>query len=378
MAQRQRRRKYLDVYPPAPPWTVWLIRLLLFASLSFVAVVVYLQYPKPPTLSVYWAHLGFLVALLAIFWDLCLTHEARVHRARLRDYSEVRASIGEARSVVPRLTEPEERPEDFRVSKLYLLREVRRLQRLRHRGWTEYQVLTLHQMLVDYLNIDELQATARSTLADLEEYAKDTRYPYDRDQFSIWEGQINDAIKRLDGEQFDDPIKRDMAAEPLRARLRLLLHHVADYQANWAWGGGFLRSLIPFCAVAVLILLAMALLPVLFGLADGRIVLWGLLGIAGALTAVLLELHKTETIEVGDTEGRQVMVRTMIGAVLGLVAGILSYAIIGGGLLEGAVVPRLDSSSLRDICLMIVWAMAAGFGFERIFDRMRSATGGAG
>ena len=61
---------------------------------------------------------------------------------------------------------------------------------------------------------------------------------------------------------------------------------------------------------------------------------------------------------------------------LGLVAGILSYGIISGQLLEGSAVPTIGSDSLADVGLSIVWGMASGFSFERIFERMRSATEG--
>ena len=124
------------------------------------------------------------------------------------------------------------------------------------------------------------------------------------------------------------------------------------------------------------------LLPILHPWDDDQplIVLnWGLLGISGSLTAVLLDLRQSDLVEVGNTEGKKEVRRAILGATLGFVAAVLAYSMIRGGLLTGTIVPDLKSGDGRSwevIGLSVVWAIASGFSFERIFDRVRSATTG--
>jgi len=123
----------------------------------------------------------------------------------------------------------------------------------------------------------------------------------------------------------------------------------------------------------------MGLLPVLHSAGDGflRIHNWGLLGITGAITAMLLSLRKSDFVEVGSTEGKKELWRAVIGVALGLVAGILVYSMIGGGLLSGAFFPTISSfegKESKELGLSIFWAIAAGYSFEWVFDHLRSAT----
>ncbi|GAG03236.1 unnamed protein product, partial [marine sediment metagenome] len=48
-----------------------------------------------------------------------------------------------------------------------------------------------------------------------------------------------------------------------------------------------------------------------------------------------------------------------------------------GGLLQsGTIVPDLKNPEMPDVFLSIIWGIASGFSFEKIFDRMRSSTVG--
>ena len=96
---------------------------------------------------------------------------------------------------------------------------------------------------------------------------------------------------------------------------------------------------------------------------------------AGAIASALIGLRNAKEVEVGDTSGRQELWRAVLGAPLGLLAGILVFSAIAGGLIEnGAAVPNLADPKLPDLYLSIVWAVFSGMGFERVFQRMRSAT----
>lgn len=140
------------------------------------------------------------------------------------------------------------------------------------------------------------------------------------------------------------------------------------------------RSLIWSCVFAIPVLIAMGLLPVLVGENPNSSYTlafynWGFLGASGSMTAVLLSLRNSDVAEVGSTEGRRELWRTVIGCVLGLVAGILVYAVFAGKLIsDGRLVPQIEAATLEDVGLTIFVAVAAGFGFERVFDQLRSAT----
>ena len=227
-------------------------------------------------------------------------------------------------------------------------------------------------MLVDFRKVNDLIANAESGLAELEEYAEDSTLRYDISLFNKWEGRIRTAIDKIDKE--DELSQQDIAAESLRAELRSLLEHVADYQASWAEGSAVVRNLMIAGVAAVPILLLMGILPNFYPGGDKylNILNWGFLGISGSVTSVLLFLYRTNRVEVGNTEGRSAARRAILGATLGFVAGVLIYSAITGGIVsEGNLIPEPKSSDMKDISLTILVAFASGFSFERIFDRMR-------
>ncbi len=144
-------------------------------------------------------------------------------------------------------------------------------------------------------------------------------------------------------------------------------------------GYELVRALTVVGVASIPILLAMGLLPILHPGGENYlgILNWGLLGICGAITAVLLNLRKSNIVEVGNTEGKKELRNAILGAALGLVAGVLAYAMISGELLtSGGLVPKLVNGEPHDLGLSIIWGLASGFSFEKIFDRMRSTTVG--
>jgi len=291
--------------------------------------------------------------------------------------------IVEAETVEPRLVKPEKKPDNFDQKVKDLKNEVVRLRdKLGNKEWTEYQVLSLNQMLVDFQKVDDLIASAQLSLAELEDYAEASTTRYDWEQYYRWQNKIEDAIrkiKQLDPEDAKDDAKRDEAAKPLRAELRVLYDHVTSYHMSWAEGSVILRAIIICGVFALFPLLGMGLLPLLHPAGDHilRIFNWGMLGISGAITAVLLSLRKSDFVEVGNTEGEKELWRAVLCIGLGFVAGLLGYSLIASDIvLTGGAFPKVDSSSLSDIGLSVVWAVASGFCFEKVFDHMRGATVG--
>ncbi|MDA2923763.1 hypothetical protein MYX65_03735 [Acidobacteria bacterium AH-259-L09] len=260
-------------------------------------------------------------------------------------------------------------------------RKAESLEKQGRRAWTEYQVLSLDRSLVDFLKEDDLKSRALSTLSELEDYAEDSTYRYEWNQYFKWQGRIEQAINKIDEQSDENQEVRDEKASTLRAELKMLLEYLANYQMNWSEGSVRTRNLMIFGVIAIPVFIIMGLLPILHPCGEQLLIVlnWGLLGISGSLTAVLLDIRKSDLVEVGNTEGKKEVRRAILGATLGFVAAVLAYSMIWGGLLTGKIVPNLQSEergSLEVIGLSVVWAVASGFSFERIFDRVRSTTTG--
>ncbi len=354
-----------------------------FCSIHTVSwVVARIELLKEVCRPCVWAtYIAFGVMIAVLIIDRMMQHNLIIHNARREDISEVEALFVEAQTVELQSNGPMANHDYFSQKKDELLEEVKRLKdEVGNRGWTEYQVLSLNQMVVEFLEADELIARAQSSLEDLEDYAENKDYGgYDRKQYDNWKNRINEAIEELD--KADNESKRNAAIKMLQARLETLLEHVASYNAKWSEGTAILSGIRKCAILTIFLLFPMSLLPTLHpagvGAEGGALSFlnWGLLGIIGAIIAVLLSLRKSDYVEVGNTEGKKEFWRAFGGTVLGFAAGILAYWMFAGGLFtEGSVVPTLGSSQLRDIGLSIVWAVASGFCFEKVFDRMISTT----
>lgn len=370
-----------------PPKLSTLHKVFLFAaySLSF-GCLLYLSWKVlrleigSPNLCRDYVALGLLP--LAIYARMYFKNDKRLHESRQQDPSEVDALFVEARKVYSRLEpELEQRPKPFDEKVAELSDEVLRLQELGFDSWTEYQLLSLNQMLVDFLKVDDLKERARSVLEDLEEYAVGTAVAYDLRKYDGWKARINDAIEKIPDEAAAEEgavefaLRRDDSAEPLRARLKSLQEHVAGYEAYWSEGTTLVRGLIVVCCVTIPALLAMGLLPLMNGVDSPLKVLnWSFLGVAGALTAVLRALYAAEVVEVGSTEGRAQVWRTMVGGMLGLVAGVLTYGLVAAGVMTSTLVPNPEATDSTNVALTILWAFGGGFYLERVFERVRAAT----
>lgn len=298
------------------------------------------------------------------------------------DESVVKGSIVDAKTVEPRLRRPL-RPEGFREKKENLDGEIQRLETIGKKNWTEYQVLSLNQMLVDFLRPSDLISTTDSVMDDLDEYAGDSKYRYDREYHQKWRERVDEAKEKI-GDMGDINMddETDKKCEALRAVLRTMYEHVADFRYKWAVGSALIRDLLVVKSVAIPVVLALGLVPVIHPDDSGTldIMNWAMLGVAGALTGSLLGLYKSDVVEVGNTEGKQEILRAFSGAALGLVAGALTFGVIAGGLVDGSAIPEVNVACLtpRNVGLSLIWGVASGFSFERIFERVRTATDGMG
>ena len=370
-----------EPFPPKLRWWQWVLIvisfILMFGGLGFIGDQLCFQKMRG---SIYCTYIAFGLVLTGLITYRLVRHKLIVHEARREDHSEVDSLLAEARTVIESQSIKSKGTDENGEKKEQLKKEKERIEKLGEKGWTEYQILQFNQMLVDFLKEDELKARARLTLTELEEYAEDSSYRYDWEQYYRWECTIKEAIDDIDNADEKTVNKNNKvqsnATGKLRAELKTLLEHVADYKANWAEGSAMIRDIIMSGVMAIPILLTMGLLPILHRDGGGILYIynWGLLGITGAITAVLLNLRKSNLVEVGNTEGKRELWRTILSTALGLVAGVLLYSMIAGGILSGAFFPNLiffEQQQSKNLALSIFWAIASGYSFEWLFDHLR-------
>lgn len=361
-------------------------RVVMFLAISYIVCICILIFWHPDAVPecICWPYLALAGFLTGLVSDFVIRHKMRVHEQRKEDRSEIEALIQEARYVRPRLTDPE-RPAGFDEKRDQIEKEAKRLKDVvGPEGWTEFQVLTLDRMLIDFLPLEDLKARARSSLDDLKEYAYGEAFNYEENSYRDWEKRINSNIDSLDAPNKDDVSaeEQDDKAEALRANLRAVREHVADYQANWGEGSTIVSGIRICGAAAAVVFTLMGILPLLYPtqscslLCDLRlgILNWGFLGIAGAIAVALVGLLNAKEVEVANTAGKQELSRIFLSAPLGLLAGVLVFSTIAGGVIDsGSAVPNLTKPELRDAYLSIGWAVVAGMGFEGVFQRVRHA-----
>jgi hypothetical protein len=296
---------------------------------------------------------AFLFVTTAV--DRILRHRRKVYEARLEDRSEV-----ERLFLHPALTQGQS-------SSI-----ISHLKKIGPEGWTEYQVLPLRQLIIEKAPPEELIPMARTILTDLKEYSEDTSYSYDTDLYYDWKSKIDLAIADYERNR---SLGSD-AEKALRAVISGATEHVTDYEMKWVEGSNLVRSLLTVVSVGSIVLLYCGLLPLICPTMMFNIFNWVVLGAVGALMGVLQNLRSSDVTEVGNTEGRKEIWRTVSGGTLGLIGGALAYAGIAAHVLgSGSLVPILDGHELVDLGNLgkaIIWAIAAGFLVDRIIERVLS------
>lgn len=330
-------------------------------------------------------YIALISAILAWLVHFFIWHKQKVYKLRKEDRSEVMASIREAETVESRLQGEPKKPDNFETKKKDLTEEVKRLEQLGDENWLDYEILTLNVMLVDFLKPDDLKARARASLEDLQDYCTNRADRFEEDSYDKWSDRIEKACDNIDKIKIEDCNEdkkkilkcKDDAAEPLRGELRMLLERLSDYDKHWSEGSAVLASIIK-CGVTTLPhFLGIGLLPLLYISSGGNLSFYNMaaLGVCGSITAVLITLYQrygSNEAEVGATKGRTQLWLSILGTTLGLVAGIVFYAMVKGKLLDGNLFPEFPPKNLVvDVPKAIFWGIASGYSFERIFNRMK-------
>ena len=354
-------------------WEKWMLGLSYFVLvICYSIILIQLLHCVPSKISGYlysWCspflvpnpcltYIALISAILAWLVHFLIWKEKKVYKLRLEDSSEVMASIIEAKTAEKRLIGKIVKPDNLDTKLQNVINEAKRLEALGDKNWTDYQILTLNVMLVDFLKPDDLKARARASLEDLQDYCENRVDRFEEDSYESWRKRIRkgceeiDRIERRDDEKDEEYLKRrDDASRQLRANLRMLLERLSDYDKHWSEGSAVLAAIIK-CGVTTLPhFLGIGLLPLLYISLEENLSFYNMaaLGVCGSITAVLITLHQrygSNEAEVGATKGRTQLWLSILGTTLGLVAGIVFYAMVKGKLLDGNLFPEFPPKNL--------------------------------
>ncbi len=376
-----------------PRWNLRFVIICLVGQIiSLIAIIVLVCLPQAmcaskvpfcsPVIIAFFSLL-ILILLIVQLWRLAarLIHEKRIvdeHKAKNLisdiDLAMKREVEGLDGTSIPY-------PEDFDELKVHLEAEINRLRGLNRKDWVEFQFVTVQQLWIDFLDPKELKVEARSTLEDLQDFAEDPKISYDTRQYWRWENRISRELEILETKEQNECSENELekASEGLRANLRTLYFHIADYSFAWSRGAVLIRLLLSAGFGAVVVFAFLGLLPLFFEPTRFTIFNWSMLAAAGAVTGVLKSLHKADSMEVGAEDGNHEVWRAIATVPLGLIAGIAAYALIASGAISGGLlVPSLDidyfpssnAELIRHIGTHILWPLGAGFLFEATYSRL--------
>ena len=215
----------------------------------------------------------------------------------------------------------------------------------------ELDALPLRQALVDLYHPEaELIGKTRRELKLLGEYD----FGGEQDLQEGITARVNKIISELEErspkdatQEQDDKTPLELR-ERLRADLKSLRDTVAWYDKTWAIGE-WLRTCVTYWLCATLLVtLVVGILPVVHGQGNWNLgfLHWIGLGIAGALLSILLRLHRINLPELGETEGKLLLLDTVRSIAIGAIAAVLLYAAIWGEALDGKIFPNLPTGNI--------------------------------
>ena len=381
-----------DLTTPRHPFIWWIT----FGTVSFCALFgLICVLWEPGDKSHPLAYMFLLVFLLSIHAIRLLSHKWLVFLSRAEDESYINQLLVTARTIEPTVGTKNKpiRPTDYDEKVNSINQEVNRIKSLKATQIVEWELLPLQNLLLHFMNVHVLISQARLKLDDLEDYASDTAYSIDREQFESLRHSVLNAIDKATdsiitsksrtndtGQQRSAFI--DDAATELRASIQATQEYIIDYRWNWANGNVTLAGLKLACIISIPLLIFAGLLPIgILGTQETMAWFnWAFVGASGAITSVLLAFRHADETEVGHATSRREVSRAFIAAVLGFVSGTIFYAIVGsevaGEILLDELLPDVTSANGDQKLLGVVWAFIAGFVFEKAIDTARSALQG--
>ena len=244
---------------------VILIVCYILGILGAIITIIELCFQKPVLIGTTCSsYVGIGFFLTGIIVDRIIRNEIRSHELRSEDPSIVESIIIEATTIDSKISSPRISSDDFERKKSQLSGEVSRLKKLIDQGCTEYQILPIQKMLVYFMSNDELMTRAQSALAELQEYAEDSSYRYDKENYNNWKQRIDKAKELIKEDKNKPENDRDEDnSSYLRSELKALIEHVTEYKYTWTVGSELIRNLIICSAAAIPLLIVSGLIPVI-------------------------------------------------------------------------------------------------------------------
>lgn len=364
----------------------------------------------------YFDYFLFAVFLTSVSMVCALSNEIWTHRLRRMDCSEVRALILDAEY---RIDENSEKPDTENPLGAKQVRNIKNQKNLLREGlkngfgdyasgkrspYTEYDVLTLDQSLLDFYSASDLLARSDTLLNNLREYADDEERQYPREKFNRHADKIDRLKNKLESalKQEEEPSEanksnveevRKRAENKLRAYLVELLEHIAGVDRYWFTGQAIARSLVVCSSSALIIFFLMGILPLLdkgigglYESANGgefkfNVVNYAFLAASGAYAGVLRTMMRQKELDLGEDAGKRAAYRALIGGAMGLAAGALAYAFAAAGFIGEKT---LNPLRFQEVCCDesfeafrtsvyagIVYSFAVGLTFDRFYERVK-------
>ena len=230
----------------------------------------------------------------------------------------------------------------------------------------ELDVLGLRKSLVDIYLPCEMNAKCDADMRTLREYKNEI------DDYDKIEKRINSLIKKRENIKQNDKSGCDCK---IRAELKKVRELISFLDKNWA-EGEIIIDIHLFLSIGLIAsLFLMGILPLVHPAETISlgILNWAFLGITGGVLSVLFGLHEEGYIEIGETEGKRVLKKTISSGIIGGMTAILLFSGLISGLVSGELFPEISPSQQtgemdwKEIGASIFWALFSGISAKKIY-----------
>ena len=258
----------------------------------------------------------------------------------------------------------------------------------------EYDLLHLKILLARCASEEEIQTQAYVYLVDLKNLAYEEAHTQTKEEYWNIQHRVDALVAKLGtggrspaddrngensrGEGREEERHFESRVRELRAIVgEELLPTICENEKLWEEGTAIVKMLRNACILVIPLLFAAGTVPSYtdsypLGLTEMH---WAILGIAGALVAVLRGLGQTDKLEVGYELGTREVQRAWRAVGLGLVAGFLTYMLMASDFIGCYLFRDCDLRVIDPYPRHVLLAFLAGFAFERTLDRVRAAAG---
>jgi len=347
----------------------WGVLISIFSIIFVILQIVRCPFLDWIPLYIELTYVGLFLILVGLAWFLYYSHKNLLLKRRKVDESELKSLFSE----VNMFKSYSSNKDCLEVAN----NEVDKIQGLLDNkdGVYELDALPLRKALVDLYPKEELSTKAQEELRLIWEYTPDT--PAYEDIHEDWKKRIETAEKiqkDWNKEKSNDPTLEDRGrSKKLRSELKALREVVAWYDKTWAEGEIYINAVTYWAACSVFVMLVVGTLPLIHIQANHQLGFfhWGALGWCGAMLATIMSINKLDKNEVGEQDGKQVILQTIGKVAIGVVSSVLLYATLLGGLLSGKMFPTkltdlnvVNNPDWLNIGLTVFWGIFGGLSIK--------------